>query len=96
MSIQKTYTFSDVLLKPKYSEISSRADVSLKVKIKNFQFNHPIIPANMKTIVGLEMAKLNSKNKGLTLLHRFSTLEEQLEIFKAANQPKLVGLSIRY
>ena len=51
MHIQKTYTFSDVLLKPRYSEISSRADVSLKVNIKNYEFAHPIIPANMKTIV---------------------------------------------
>jgi len=51
MNIQKTYTFSDVLLKPRYSEISSRSNVSLQVNIKDFNFDHPIIPANMKTVV---------------------------------------------
>lgn len=61
MQIKKTYTFSDVLLKPKYSEISSRADVSLKVNIKNFTFEHPIIPANMKTIVRFGNGKIKYK-----------------------------------
>lgn len=40
------------------------------------------------------MAKLNTKNKGLTLLHRFCTIEEQLNIFKQINAPEYVGLSI--
>lgn len=98
MNIQKTYTFSDVLLKPKYSEVSSRGEVSLKVKIKNLEFNHPIIPANMKTIVGKEMSELNMKNKGLTLLHRFASLEDQLHIFNSLpiGKESYVGLSIRY
>jgi len=40
------------------------------------------------------MAKLNIKNKGLTLLHRFCTLKEQLDLFKQLDSPNYVGLSI--
>lgn len=75
-------TFDDVLLVPQYSELSSRALVDLSVKIKNFTFKHPIVPANMKTITGPELALENSDLGGLSILHRFMPIEEQVKIAK--------------
>ena len=82
MNIKDGWTFDDLILTPKYSEVKSRALVDLSVDIKDFKFSHPIIPANMKTITGMEMARAVYKSGGLALLHRFMPIEEQLEIAK--------------
>ena len=50
-------TFDDVLLVPRYSEISSRRIPSLKTRItKNFSIDLPVITANMDTITEASMA----------------------------------------
>lgn len=78
LKIEESLSFDDVLLKPKYSEVSSRSNVDTSVKINNFIFSHPVIPANMKTVSGKDMAKLICKSGGLAILHRFMPIEEQL------------------
>lgn len=78
--MRETLSFDDVLLVPQYSEVTSRSMVDLSVKIKDFTFNHPIIPANMKTVTGFEMAKFICESGGLAVVHRFLTLQEQLDI----------------
>jgi IMP dehydrogenase len=83
--IREGLTFDDVLLVPQYSELSSRSLVDLSVKINTFQFKHPIIPANMKTITGKDLAFANSDLGGLSILHRFMPIEEQLEICRDKN-----------
>lgn len=75
-------TFGDVLLKPNYSSIKTRKDVSLQININNFKFNHPIIPANMKSIVSYKMCEEVYKEKGLIFTHRFNSIEDQLNLFK--------------
>ena len=83
MIIREGLTFDDVLLVPAYSEVPSRSDVDLSVKWGNLKFKHPIIPANMKTITGFEMAFEVCKSGGLAILHRFMPIEEQLAISKS-------------
>lgn len=80
--IKESLALDDVLLVPQYSEVRSRADVDVTVKINDFEFSNPIIPANMKTVTGKEMCKIVTENKGLAILHRFMPIEEQLEIVK--------------
>lgn len=82
LKIEESLSFDDVLLKPKYSEVASRSKVDTSVKFKDFIFNHPIIPANMKTISGKDMIRLICKSGGLAILHRFLTIDEQLSIVK--------------
>lgn len=78
--IREGLTFDDVLLVPQHSEIISRSNIDLSIKIKDFTFEQPIIPANMKTIIDLEMAKVVYQHGGLGILHRFMPLKEQLQI----------------
>ena len=83
MEIRDGLCFDDVLLVPSYSEITSRTQVKTHVSLpKDFAFSHPIIPANMKTITGAQMAKCLVKLGGLAILHRFMPIEEQVEIVK--------------
>jgi len=80
MRIREGLTFDDVLMVPQYSEVPSRSKVDLTVQWGNYKFKHPIIPANMKTITGFEMAFEVCKSGGLAILHRFMPIEDQLAI----------------
>jgi IMP dehydrogenase len=82
MLIKEGLTFDDVLLVPNHSEITTRADVSTSVKLPKIdkEISHPIIPANMKTIIDYPMAEAIYISGGLAILHRFMPLEEQISI----------------
>ena len=79
-NIRDGFTFDDILLVPKHSDIASRSDVDVSLKINDYTFSHPIIPANMKSIVGEDMLKAVLHSRGMGILHRFMPLEEQLQI----------------
>lgn len=80
--IREGLTFDDVLLVPQYSTVKSRADVDITVNWGGLHFEHPIIPANMKTVTGEEMALEIIKSGGLAILHRFMEPREQLQIVR--------------
>ena len=73
--------FSDVLLLPKRSDYSSRAQVSLE---RTFKFKYssyiwtgvPIMVSNMDTTGTIEMAFELQKHKVLTCLHKYYTVED--------------------
>lgn len=76
-------TFDDVLMIPRYSEVTSRRQPVLKTKItKNFEIDIPLVSANMDTITGVEMAQTMAELGGLGILHRFMNPEEQILMVK--------------
>ena len=72
--------FDDVLLVPQHSTVKSRSSVDLSIKWGSLNFKHPIIPANMQSITGSEMAMQIIRSGGLAILHRFMPIEEQFNI----------------
>lgn len=79
--IREGLTFDDVLLVPQHSTIESRSrDVDISVKWGALEFAHPIIPANMQTVTGRDMAFKVIKSGGLAILHRFMEPKEQIRI----------------
>ena len=88
---EKYYDFRDVLILPKSSNLNSRKDVELET---NFTFNNnmwsgiPMIAANMTTVGTLNMYTVLSKNKIITALHKFHTLEDLLN-YNENNDTKL-------
>lgn len=75
--IRESLTFDDVLLVPQYSTLESRSKVDLSVNMNELKFTHPIIPANMKTVTGVEMSRFIIQSGGLAILNRFISIEEQ-------------------
>ncbi len=76
-------SFEDVLLVPKKNTFGSRLNISLKTKLtKTIELNIPIISANMDTITGSEMAISMAEIGGIGIIHRFNTIEEQIEEVK--------------
>lgn len=97
-------TFDDVLLRPRYSRISSRSEISTSVEMLtkeiSLKFSNPIIPANMKHITGVEMCEFSYKNKSMALMHRFDDVllkkKDFVNKFKSFGSDwyKFIGFSI--
>jgi len=96
MEVKQAYCFDDVLLEPKRSTVISRNDVNLSVDLgNNIKLAIPIVSANMKNITGSQMARVISKIGGLGLLHRFCTIDEQIEMFELTKpHENRVGISV--
>ena len=67
----KALKYSDISLVPKYSDVHSRVDCDTSLKIANHKFNLPIVPANMKSVIDMRLAKWMSENDYFYIMHRF-------------------------
>lgn len=73
-------TFDDVLLVPQYSSVRSRGAVNTNTLLtKNIPLAVPIISANMDTVTEAPMAIAIAQQGGIGILHRFMTIERQVE-----------------
>jgi IMP dehydrogenase len=92
----KGITFDDVLIRPFYSEIVSRKDISLETKLgARLKLRVPIISANMNTITEHEMANTMADFGAIGCLHRSDPhIEPTAMMFAHCNHPKNTIASI--
>ena len=87
-------SFDDVLLVPKYSDITSRKEISLKSSLgKNLNFDSPIISSPMDTVTEDEMACAMHNCGGLGIIHRYNSIRDQALLVKSCEEAQ-VGASI--
>ena len=80
MDIVEGLTFDDVLLIPKRSPIVSRSQTDLRTKLsRKITLNIPIVSANMDTITESGMAIALAREGGIGIIHRFMTIEDQVD-----------------
>lgn len=87
----KKLNFSDVLIKPKRSNIASRSEVNLS---RLFKFPHsnrelnciPVVAANMDTTGSISMNKVLSSFDCMTCLHKHYSSKKLREYFKFPRQ----------
>jgi IMP dehydrogenase len=80
LNIKDGLTFDDVLLVPKRSPIVSRTQTDLKTRLsRNIMLNTPLVSANMDTITEYEMAIALAREGGIGIIHRFMTIEDQVD-----------------
>jgi IMP dehydrogenase len=82
MNIRNDYglSFDDVLLVPHRSAIQSRKDVSTATwLVPGIHLSIPIISSNMDTVTETRMAIAMAQVGGIGILHRFMTVEQQIE-----------------
>ena len=78
-----SYSFDDVLISPKFSNIISRKDINLQTKLtRNITLNFPIISSPMDTVTEDNMAISMALKGGLGIIHRFQTIESQINMVK--------------
>ena len=78
MEFKEGLTFDDVLLVPKYSDITSRSQTDLNTQLsRNISINIPFVSANMDTVTESAMAVAMARAGGIGIIHRFLTIQEQ-------------------
>jgi IMP dehydrogenase len=89
-------SYNDFLLDPVYSEVPSRSHVDLTSDLGRFKLALPVISANMKNVTGPAMCQEMAAAGGLGILHRFCTIEENVEMYERAQEISdwLVGVSV--
>ena len=76
--MREALTFDDVALVPRYNNVSSRTEPDLSTRLtKNTKVDIPLVPANMGSVIGSELAQVVVKNGGIPIFHRFTDLETQ-------------------
>ncbi|HXX98174.1 MAG TPA: IMP dehydrogenase [Candidatus Bathyarchaeia archaeon] len=92
MEIKDGLTFDDVLLVPKRSAVISRSQTDLRTRLStNISLNIPLISANMDTVTEACMAIALAREGGIGIVHRFMTIEDQVdEILKVKRSESVV------
>lgn len=80
-------TYEDVFIYPRYSEVETRKDVDVSVRLKSknsdltIKLDVPIISANMDTVTEHEMAIKVHQAGGIGALHRFMSIDDNVKQF---------------
>lgn len=90
----KGLTFDDVVLVPGYNGIKSRQLVTTQVFLKGREFSLPLISSNMDTITEDAMANMMGSLGGMAILHRFLSIEQNVEMFRRIQYKDSTGISI--
>lgn len=83
INIPLALTYDDVLIIPRRSTFVSRSEADTKTKLtKKIQLNIPIVSSNMDTVTESKMAIAMARMGGIGFLHRFMTIEENVNEIK--------------
>lgn len=81
-NVKPAYTFDDLMLVPQHSEIRSRRDPDLKVRAGRTTLRMPVFASPMNTVTEFEMVRTMGRLGGAGVLHRYMSIERQVEIVK--------------
>lgn len=88
-----SFSYDDLLLKPQLSDIQSRSEIDINTKLGNFRksinMGIPIIASPMQTICEEEMQNAFAKFNSFGIIHRYCSIEEQVEIIKKCKGDKI-------
>ena len=92
LGIREGLTFDDVLLVPKFSDITSRSQTDLSTQLsRNISLNIPLISANMDTVTEASMAVTIAREGGIGIVHRFLTIEQEVnEVLKVKRSGSVI------
>ena len=84
--MDKYLTFDDIALMPQYNNVPSRTEPTVETWLtKDIQVGIPLIPANMDTVIGEELAEIILRNGSYPIFHRFTSLEQQFKWIEKFN-----------
>src|SRR6185437_9108921 len=91
---QAAFTFDDVLLVPSYNHYESRrlVDISVTDRTEKLKLGLPVISSNMDMITESTMANFMGEKGGMGALHRFMTIDRNIDEFKKCHYPAFVSI----
>ncbi len=95
--MREALTFDDVLLVPKKGILKSRREADTTTRLtKNIELNIPIISANMDTVTEWKMAVEMAREGGIGIIHRFMSIEEEVEQIKKVKRAENIVIEHPY
>ena len=90
------YTFDDLQIIPRYSEVESRSQCNLTTRFtKQYKLGTPLVASPMDTVTEYNMAIAIASHGGVGIVHRFMSIEKQAnQVRKIKEQEKLVSAAI--
>jgi len=81
--MRQALTYDDIQLIPNFSDVQTRQDINLTTRVsKNWTINIPIVGSCMDTVTEYEMAATLMEMGGVGCIHRFMSIEEQVNQVK--------------
>jgi len=91
----KCLSYDDVLLEPQYSSIISREDINLSSNLGfGMDFDVPFISSPMDTVTEDKMAMSMAIHGGLGIVHRYNTIDKQVEMYKNCSTTITPGCAV--
>ena len=91
----KALAFEDVLLRPAYSDIVTRADINLNVDIgRGVTLRLPVIASPMDSIMSPDMGQRVHEAGGIGVLHRYQTIEQQCKEAQAVSGNVMAAVGV--
>ena len=92
VDIPLALAYDDVLLRPQYSDITSRKQVSVQSSLdKNIELASPIFASPMDTVSETDMAVSMAIAGGAAIIHRYNTVEQQVAMVSEAHNQLLAA-----
>jgi len=90
------YTYDDIQIIPRYSEIESRGQCDLTSRFtKRYVIGTPLVSAPMDTVTDSAMALAIASHGGVGVVHRFMSIDKQVDnVRRIKQQEKLVSAAI--
>jgi IMP dehydrogenase len=90
------YTFDDIALVPQFNNVPSRTEPSLETWLtKELKVKTPIIPSNMDTVIGKDLADIVIEEGSYPIFHRFTSVEDQVKWVKKYEGKTFVSCGIQ-
>jgi IMP dehydrogenase len=92
--MNEAITYDDVLLVPSYNHWESRkvVDISVQDRTEKLTLKLPLMTANMDTITEAEMVNFIGAKGGIGVLHRFMSIDKNVEIYKKCEHSAFVSI----
>ena len=92
--MNEAITYDDVLLVPSYNHWESRkvVDISVRDRTEKLSLELPLMTANMDTITEAEMVNFIGAKGGIGVLHRFMSIDKNVEIYKKCEHSAFVSI----
>lgn len=92
--MKKVYSFDDLLIEAGFSDLKSRSEVDLSVNLAGLRLSLPLMSAPMDTVTDHRMCNTLAKAGAIGTLHRFWSIEKNVEEFNLANKNAIVSVGL--
>lgn len=89
------FDFKNVNLIPRKGIVESRSECDTSIQIGKYDYNLPVYPSNMESVINIDLAKKLAENGYFYTMHRFDINQiEFIKYFKDLNLPTSISIGV--